>query len=73
MPENILSSILLESQTLQISVNEVTLWVRVIKPELRGDTSWEPVSLMKGGIVGQYELPGVAMPKEIVESIQELP
>ena len=33
----------------------------------------EPVSLMKGGIVGQYELPGVAMPKEIVESIQELP
>ena len=41
-PENIIS----QDQTLPTSVSEVYLWVRVIKPVLRGKANWEPVSLL---------------------------
>lgn len=76
MPDNILGSDILQGQTLQISVNDICLQVRVIKPELRGSASQEQVSLLpvpvKGGNVRQYKLPGMGVHKEIGETIQEL-
>ena len=54
IPENILGTDILQGQTLQTSVGEFCLHVRVIKPVLlRGNANWESVSLpfplMKSG------------------------
>lgn len=42
IPENIRGIDILQGQTLQTSTGEFHLWVRVIKPVLRGNAPWEP-------------------------------
>lgn len=42
--ENILSTNILQGRTMQTSISEVHLLVRLIKLVLKGNTKWEPVS-----------------------------
>lgn len=64
--------LILQGQTLQATINEFHLWVRVIKPVLSGNDNWKLISLLplrKPVIVKEHILPR-SIAKE--EKLQEL-